>query len=80
MLAGQAGQLRFGLGAGLDVDEIGQPVKEAADHRDMAGAEVAVALGFGGRGQHRRQRLTVQRPPLTEIGGFMDPPGRPRPG
>ena len=41
------------LCAGLDVDEIGQPVKEAADHRDMAGAEVAVALGFGGGGQHR---------------------------
>ncbi len=40
----------------------------------MAGTEVAVALRFGGRGQHRRQRLTVQRPPLAEVGGFVDPP------
>ena len=72
VLAGQAGQLRFGFGAGLDVDEIGQPVEEAADHRDMAGTEVAVALRFGGRGQHRRQRLAVQRLPLAQIGGLVD--------
>ena len=62
VLAGQAGQLRFGFVPGLDVDEVGQPVPEAADHRDMAGAEVAVALCFGGRGQHRRQRFAVQSP------------------
>ena len=42
----------------------------------MAGTDVAIALCFGGRGQHRRQRLTVQRPPLTEVGGLMDAPRR----
>ena len=67
--------MRFGLGAGLEVDEIGQPVEEAADHRDMAGTEVAVALRGGGGFQHRRQRFPVQRPPLTQIGGFVDAPG-----
>ena len=74
VLAGQPGQLRLGLGAGLDVDEIRQPVHEAADHRDMTGAELTVALGGGGGGQHRRQRLTAERPPLTQILGLMHPP------
>ena len=64
----------FGFGAGLDVDEVREAVEEAADHRDMAGAEVAVALGLGRRGQHRRQGLAVQRPPLTEVGGLVDAP------
>ncbi len=40
VLTGQPGQLRFGVGAGLDVDEIREPVKEAADHRDMPGPEL----------------------------------------
>ena len=52
VLAGQAGQLRLGFVPGLDVDEVRQPVQEAADHRDMAGAEVAVALRL------RRSRAT----------------------
>ncbi len=38
----------------------------------MAGAEVAVALRGGGRGQHRRQRFAVQRAALTQISGLMD--------
>jgi hypothetical protein len=59
VLAGQAGQLRLGFGAGLDVNEVGQPVPEAADHRDVPCADVAVALGLGGRGQHRWQLLTI---------------------
>ena len=42
----------------------------------MPGPELTVALRGGGRGQHRRQRLTVQRPPLTQILGVMDPPRR----
>ena len=74
VLAGQAGQLGFGLVPGLDVDEVGQPVEEAADHRDMAGTDVAVALRVGGRGQHRLQGFTVQRPPLAQIGGLVDAP------
>ncbi len=74
VLTGQAGQLRFGCAAGLDVNEIRQAVKEAADHRDMAGTEVAVALGGRGGFQHRRQRLAVERPPLTQVGGLMHPP------
>ena len=74
VLTGQAGQLRFGCAAGLDVDEIRQAVKEAADHRDMAGTEVTVALGGRGGFQHRRQRLAVERAPLTQVGGLMHPP------
>ncbi len=50
VLAGQAGQLGLGVRAGLGVDDIGQPVPEAADHRDVAGADLAVALGCGGGG------------------------------
>ena len=42
----------------------------------MAGAEIAVALCFGGRGHYRLQRFAVQRPPLTQIGGFVNAPGR----
>ena len=40
----------------------------------MTGTELPVALRFGGRGQHRRQRFTVQRPPLAEVGGLVDAP------
>ncbi len=66
------GQLGFGLGAGLDIDEVRQPMEEAADHRDMPGAELAVALRGGGRRQHRLQRFAVQRAALTQIGSLMD--------
>ena len=74
MLAGQAGQLGFGFGSGFDIDKIRQPMPEAADHRDMAGTQLPVALRLGGRGQHRLQRFTVQRPPLAQIGGLVDAP------
>ena len=73
VLAGQAGQLSLGFGSGLDVDEFGDSVPEAADDRDMAGTEVAIALCFGGRGQHGRQGLAVERPTLAQVGGFVDP-------
>ncbi len=38
----------------------------------MPGAELAVALGCGGRGQHRLQRFAVQRAALTQIRSLMD--------
>ena len=47
------------LCAGVEVDEVREPVQEAADDCDVAGAEVAVALRGGGRGQYRLQGLTV---------------------
>ena len=72
VLAGQAGQLRLGLVPGLDVDEVGDSVPEAADDRDVAGAEVTVALGFGGGGQQRRQGFAVERLTLAEVGGLVD--------
>jgi hypothetical protein len=75
VFTGEPGQLGFGFGAGLDVDEVGQSMDEPADHRDVAGAEVAVALRLGGGGQRRRQRLTVQRPAPAEVGGFVHTPG-----
>ena len=74
MLTGQPGQLGFGCGAGLDIDEIRQPMPKAADHRDMAGTQLPVALRFGRRGQHRLQRFTVERPPLAQVGGFVNTP------
>ncbi len=75
MLQTEPGQLGFGLCAGLDINDIGQPMKEPADHRDMARRRACHSLRLGRSGQHRRQRLTVERTPLTEIGGFMHPPG-----
>ena len=74
VLAGQSGQLGFGFGAGLDIDEIRQSMPKAADHRDMAGTELPVALRLGRRGQHRRQRFAVQRLTLAEVGGLVDAP------
>src|ERR1700733_2929505 len=62
------------LARGLEVDDIGQPMPKAPDDRDMAGAEVAVALGCGGGGQHRLQRFAGERPPLAQVGGFVDAP------
>ena len=41
----------------------------------MTDAEVAVALRGSGGLQHRRQRLPVEGPPLTQLGGLMHPPG-----
>ena len=40
----------------------------------MAGTELAVALRMRGRRQQRLQRFAVQRPPLAEVGGFVDAP------
>ena len=40
----------------------------------MPAAELPVALPGRGGLQHRRQRFTVQRPPLAQIGGLMHPP------
>ena len=74
VLTGQPGQLRFGFGAGLHIDEVRQPMKEAADHRDMPRPRDRRCVARRGRGQHRRQGFTVERPPLTQIGGLVDPP------
>jgi len=51
-------------------------VNETADDRDVACTEVAVALGFGGGGQQRRQWFAVQSLTLAEVGGFVNPAGR----
>ena len=75
VLGGQAGQLGFGFVPGFDIDKIRQPMPKAADHRDMTGTQLPVALRLGRRGQHRLQRFTVQRPPLAQIGGLVDAPG-----
>jgi hypothetical protein len=75
MLQAQPGQLRLGLSAGLEVDELRQPMPEAANDRDMPGTEVAVALRCRGRGQHRLQGFTVERATLAQVLRFMDPPG-----
>ena len=74
MLEAQPGQLGFGFLPGLDVHEIRQSVPEPADHRDMAGADVTVALRLSGGRQHRLQWLAVESAPLTQIGGFVDAP------
>jgi hypothetical protein len=76
MLGGQAGKLRLGLHPGLDVDEVGQPVPETADHRHVAGADAPLSLRFGGGGQHRRQRFAGDRFALAQIGGLVDAPRR----
>ncbi len=41
----------------------------------MLGADFAGALGGGGGGQRRGDRLTGQRAPRPQIGGGVDPPG-----
>ena len=74
VLTGQSGQLGFGFLAGLDIDEIGQSVHEAADDRDVAGADLAVALGLCGGRQQRCQGFTVEGGAFAEIGGFVDAP------
>ena len=76
VLAGQVGQVGFGFVAGFDVDEVRQSVEEAADHRDMPESDDPVALRLGGGGQHRLQGLAVERPTLTQIGGFVNPARR----
>lgn len=61
--AALAGQPGFGALAGGGIDIAGQLVHEAADHRDLSGAELAGALARGGGGQHRAQRFPAQPAP-----------------
>ena len=67
VLTGQPGQLRFGLGAGLHIDEVRQPMKEPADHRDMPRPQIAVALRGSGRGSTggRGSPLSARRSPRS---------------
>jgi hypothetical protein len=44
--------------------------------RDVPGADDPVALRLGGGRHYRLQGFAVQRPPLAQIGGFVDPAGR----
>ena len=74
MFGGQLGQMGFGLLAGVDIDALRQVRKESPDHFDMAGADLAVALGRGGRGQLGRQRLSGDRAARTQIRGLGHPP------
>src|SRR6202041_1392591 len=46
-LTAQPGQLRLGLLASLDVDEVRQPVPKTADHHDVAGSDAAGSLALG---------------------------------
>jgi len=79
-MIGASGQLRLGLGSGLDVDEVRQPMEEPANHRDLAGTDDSVPLGLCGGRQHRFQRFTVQSPALAEVGGFVKCAAMPRLG
>jgi hypothetical protein len=72
MLGGQPGQLRFGMLAGFDVDEAGQPVPKAADYPYMVDADGPGTLGGGGAGQHRLQGLPGDRLAFAEISGLVD--------
>ena len=65
MLATEPGKLRFGLLARLDVNEVGQPLTEAPDDRDMSVADGTVALRGGGGLQSWRQRFTSDRKPRS---------------
>src|SRR5882757_3461207 len=69
MLACEPGQLRLGLLTGLDVDEVGEPMEEPTNYRDMAGPDGPVSLCLGGDRQHRWQRFAVQSPALAEVFG-----------
>ena len=58
VLAAQASELRLGFLAGLDVNEVRQPLTKAANHRDVTGADLPGAQRLGGGRQPRRQRFT----------------------
>ncbi|AGZ53999.1 hypothetical protein MKAN_04035 [Mycobacterium kansasii ATCC 12478] len=73
-LAALAGQLSFGALAGGLIDPARQLPAKAADHRDVLGADRAVALGGGGPGQYRGDRFPGQRAPRPQIGGGVAAP------
>ena len=72
VLGAQPSQLRLGLLAGLDVNEVGQPVHEAADDGHVAGSDVSGALRGGGRFQPWRQRFACDGFALAEVGSLVD--------
>ncbi len=74
VLAAQPGQLGFGVLAGFDVDDVGQPMPETADHRHMGRPDAACALRRGGGGQYRLQAFAGDRCALAQIGGLADAP------
>ena len=75
VVGGQLGEVGFGVFAGQGVEEAGQVVGEAADHRDVFAAEPSGALGGGGGGQHGWQGFTGEPVPRAEVGGFADAAG-----
>ena len=74
VLAAQPGELGLGHLPGLDVDEVGQPVDETADHRHMGGTDAPIPLRCGGGRQQRRQGFAGDRLPIAQIGGLMNTP------
>ena len=69
------GELGCGVVARGAVHAGGQLVVEAADHRDVLGAERALPLACGGARQHRRQRFSGESVAGAEVGGVVDAPG-----
>jgi hypothetical protein len=65
--------LGFGPLAGRHVYPAGQPVVERADHRDLAGPQVAVALGGGGQGGW--DRFAGQAVARAQVARLLDAPG-----
>jgi hypothetical protein len=76
VLRAQPSKLLLGLRARFHVDEVGQPMDEAADHRDMGRPEVSRPLCGCGCGQRRLERFAGQGHPLAEIFGLMNTPRR----
>ena len=75
-LGSELGEAGFGVVAGRGVDPAGQPVVEVADHRDLTGSQLALALRRGGGGQGGRQRFTGQAVAYAQIARLLDAPGR----
>ena len=71
----RSGQVGLDSRAGRSVHPAGQAVEEPADHRHLPGAECALALGGGGRGQERIQEFAGQPVPWPQIISLFDAPG-----
>jgi hypothetical protein len=57
MLATEPRQLGFGLLAGFDINDVGQPMAKAPNHRHVASPDASGTLRGGGGRQPRRQRF-----------------------
>lgn len=75
MLAGPARQVGLGGVPGGNVHPAWQLVEEAANDRDVRGADAPVPLGGGGGRIPWRQRLAGQGAPDAEISGVVDAAG-----